>query len=328
MAAADFVIRPIEDRDIEAVVKLWGDCQLTVSYNDPVADIQLARQTPSSTVLVGLERDQVVATAMAGSEGHRGWLYYVAVDPGRRGKGYAKKLIAEAERFLAAQGVPKVQLMIRETNQAVRAVYEKLGYEHTPRLVMARWLKEPAAAAPAPLTTTVTFLEMLENPRRHVPAPYGVQVALMRAHHPTVGFYRFLFDAVGRDWVWISRRFWSDAELARVIQNPKVELTVLYVAGVPAGYFELDRTAANEVELSFFGLMPEFIGQGLGRFMINAAVSAAWVGEPGRVWVHTCDLDHPRALSLYQKAGFKPYRQETETLKDPRLVGLSWPKRR
>ena len=169
---------------------------------------------------------------------------------------------------------------------------------------------------------------MTENPRRHVPPPHGVRVALMRAERPTAGFYRFLFDAVGRDWVWISRRFWSDAELTKVIHDPLVELTVLYVAGVPAGYFELDRRIADEVELSFFGLMPDFIGLGLGRFLINAAVDAAWQGEVRRVFVHTCDLDHPRALSVYQKAGFTPYRQETETLKDPRLVGLPWPKRR
>jgi ribosomal protein S18 acetylase RimI-like enzyme len=325
---ADLAIRPIEDRDVEAVARLWGDCNLTVSYNDPLADIALARRTPSSTVLVGLQGEQVVATAMVGSDGHRGWLYYVGVDPGHRGKGYAKTIVQAGESWLAAQGVPKVQLMIRETNTQVRTVYEKLGYEHTPRMVMARWLKDSPGRTTEPLTTTVTFLEMAENPHRHVAAPYGIRVALLRAEHPTVGFYRYLFDAVGRDWAWISRRFWSDEELAAVIQHPKVELTVLHVAGVPAGYFELDRRIEGKVELAFFGLMPEFIGKGLGKFMLNAAVSAAWTGETGRVWVHTCDLDHPHAIGLYQKAGFKPYRQETEVLKDPRLVGLPLPRRR
>ncbi len=328
MTATELAIRPIEDGDIDAVVRLWRDCELVVSYNDPLADIALARASPSATILVGLKDDKVVATAMAGSDGHRGWLYYVAVDAAHRSKGYARAVIGAAERFLAGKGVPKVQLLIRESNAGVRAHYEKLGYELAPRLLMQRWLAQPAAEDPAPLTTVVTFLEMSENPKRHVPAPHGVRVALMRAERPTVGFYRFLFDAVGRDWVWISRRFWSDAELTQVIHDPGIEITVLYVAGVPAGYFELDRRVAGEVEVSFFGLMPDFIGQRLGRFLINAAVDAAWQGEVSRVWLHTCDLDHPRALSVYQKAGFKPYRQETETLRDPRLVGLPLPKRR
>src|SRR5437899_2027465 len=156
MTEATLTIRPIEDRDIESVVKLWRDCNLTVSYNDPLADIALARKTPSATLLVGLKDDTLVATALAGSDGHRGWLYYVGVDPAHRGQGYAKAIIAAGEAWLAAQGVPKVQLMIRETNQMVRAVYETLGYEHTPRTVMARWLKDAATARKEPLTTTVT----------------------------------------------------------------------------------------------------------------------------------------------------------------------------
>ncbi|MBI1778782.1 MAG: GNAT family N-acetyltransferase [Proteobacteria bacterium] len=193
---------------------------------------------------------------------------------------------------------------------------------------MARWLKEPEAGPRKPLSTVVTFLEMSANPKRQVPAPHGVRVALMRAERPTVVFYRFLFDAVGRNWVWISRRFWSDQELTRVIHDPGVEITILYVAGVPAGYFELDRRVPGAVELSFFGLMPEFIGLSLGRFLLNAAIDAAWQGETQRLWVHTCDLDHPRALGVYQKAGFVAVRQELETLKDPRLVGLPWPEGR
>ena len=95
---------------------------------------------------------------------------------------------------------------------------------------------------------------------------------------------------------------------------------------MPAGYFELDRRKPGECELGFFGLMPDFIGRGLGRWLLEKAVDAAWSApDVGRVWVHTCNLDHPRALGLYQKVGFVPFKQFEEPMRDPRLVGLPWP---
>jgi GNAT superfamily N-acetyltransferase len=98
---------------------------------------------------------------------------------------------------------------------------------------------------------------------------------------------------------------------------------VLYVDGVPAGYAELDRRKQEEVELAYFGLVPEFIGRKLGPFLLNWAVDTAWFGKPKRLWVNTNNLDHPKALQIYQKAGFVPYRQETQTIPNPRLVLLS-----
>ncbi|MFQ5784719.1 MAG: GNAT family N-acetyltransferase [Alphaproteobacteria bacterium] len=164
------------------------------------------------------------------------------------------------------------------------------------------------------IETTVTYLEMRAPPKRPgVPAPLG-KLAILRAERPTVSFYRYLYNSVGGPWNWTDRRRIDDDTLRAIIEDPKVEIYVLYVAGVPAGYVELDRRFESEVELAYFGLMPEFVGRGLGSYFLDWAVTAAWMAGPERLWVHTCTLDHPRALSLYQRAGFVAYKQEIETV--------------
>ena len=101
-----------------------------------------------------------------------------------------------------------------------------------------------------------------------------------------------------------------------------VEILVLYRNGAPAGFAELDRRQEGQIELAYFGLMPEAIGQGLGVWLLHEIIDIAWSCEPERLWLHTCTHDHPRALPLYQRAGFAPYRQETRTIPDPRTAGL------
>jgi GNAT superfamily N-acetyltransferase len=88
-------------------------------------------------------------------------------------------------------------------------------------------------------------------------------------------------------------------------------VNVLWADGVPAGYVELDRREPPGVEIGYFGLMPEFIGQGLGAFLLDWAIRHAWRARPRRLWLHTCDLDHPRALAFYQKLGFRIYDRRT-----------------
>ena len=109
-------------------------------WNDPRADIALARETPSSTVLVGREDGRVVATAMAGSDGHRGWVYYVAAAPGVQRQGHGRAIMAAAEAFLRERGVPKVELMVRGDNVAARGFYDRLGYSTEDVVVMSRRL--------------------------------------------------------------------------------------------------------------------------------------------------------------------------------------------
>src|SRR5580693_2935903 len=119
---------------------------------------------------------------------------------------------------------------------------------------------------------TVTYLEMFERPpARAVPAPLG-KLALMRAEVCTVSFYRYLYETVGTPWVWYERRMMSDAALAAELEKSTLEIFVLYVGGVPAGYFELDAAEPRQTLLSYFGLMPDFIGRRLGPFLLNAAI--------------------------------------------------------
>ncbi len=137
------VVRPCADGDRDALVALWGACGLLVPWNDPLADIALARSKPNAALLVGLEagEDPPVASVMAGHDGHRGWLYYLAVDPARRGRGHGRTMVAAAEAWLAGAGMPKAQLMVRETNQTAMAFYARLGYAPSPVTVMQKWLK-------------------------------------------------------------------------------------------------------------------------------------------------------------------------------------------
>jgi GNAT superfamily N-acetyltransferase len=169
---------------------------------------------------------------------------------------------------------------------------------------------------------TVTYLEMFERPPlRTLPAPHG-KLALMRAETCTVSFYRYLYETVGTPWVWFERRLMSDIALAAELEKPSTEVFVLYVGGVPAGFFELNAAESKETELCYFGLMPEFIGRRLGPFLLNAAIEQAWSRQIERFWVHTCTFDHPRALPLYQRAGFVVYARRRVSFDDPRETGI------
>jgi hypothetical protein len=143
---AELAIAEIEDADISAVVSLWERCALTRPWNDPVADIMLARKGPNSTILLGREHDRIVASAMVGHDGHRGWVYYVAVDPDRRGRGLGRAIMTAAEDWLRQAGIVKLQLLVRRDNAKAGAFYETIGYDEAQVTVFAKWLdgREPA----------------------------------------------------------------------------------------------------------------------------------------------------------------------------------------
>lgn len=139
------LIRPIRDGDTNAVIELWRQCGLLRPWNDPVADISLARNTQSAEIFVGICDDDIIAAAiMCGHDGHRGWLYYLAVSPERHRQGLGKMIVAHAEQWLRAQDVPKLELMIRSTNTGVAKFYESIGYKTEPVITMSRWLHQPA----------------------------------------------------------------------------------------------------------------------------------------------------------------------------------------
>jgi GNAT superfamily N-acetyltransferase len=142
------------------------------------------------------------------------------------------------------------------------------------------------------------------------PAPDGVRV--VRAAPPGVRFYRYLYDGVGSPWHWYDRKRWSDEQLAAVVNDPEVEVHVAWRDGVPAGYVELDRRVERECEVAYFGLFPEAIGGGLGTWLLRWAIREAWKQAEGmeRLWVHTCTLDHPSALGVYEKCGFHAFGHE------------------
>jgi GNAT superfamily N-acetyltransferase len=157
-----------------------------------------------------------------------------------------------------------------------------------------------------------TYLEMFAHPQRVVPPPKE-GLTVVHAKMPPIAYYRFLYDAVGQDYDWTSRMKLSDAELAALLHNPRLEVHVLMTDGVEAGFAELDRRIEGEIELVQFGLMPQFIGQGMGRYFLQWTIDKAWSYGPRRFWLHTCTKDHPAALPNYLKAGFAIY---SEVVKD------------
>jgi len=134
--------RDITDADVEAVVALWQACGLTRPWNDPYKDISFARRSENATVLVLAHDGHIVASAMAGHDGHRGVLYYVAVDPARQRQGLGKAAVRAGEEWLKARGVWKVNLLVRDENAAARGFYEALGYGVNPVISMARTIIE------------------------------------------------------------------------------------------------------------------------------------------------------------------------------------------
>ncbi len=315
-------VREIQDSDVEGVIALWRACDLLRPWNDPERDIARARAAPHAEIFVVAGDDGIIASVMAGHDGHRGWIYYLAAAPERRGKGLGRLLMDHAEDWLRGQGVAKINLMIRAGNP-VAGFYAALGYEAEARTVMAKWLETPPDNDRADtIEVTTTSLEMLERPTRPLaPLPGGKRrLSLIRAKNPPVDFYRYLYNTVGGPWSWYERNLLSDEKLAAIVHDEKVEIYVLYIEGAPAGYAELDFRDPPDVELAYFGLMPDFIGQGFGAYLLDWTIDTAWTREPKRLWVHTCTLDHPAALAFYQKAGFMPFEQKTETIPDPKLL--------
>ena len=168
-----------------------------------------------------------------------------------------------------------------------------------------------ASASKRRIPMTVTFLEMNAKPTALPPPQPRGKVALLRAEKPPTHFYRYLYDTIGNDYYWVDRRKLSPEALTPVIHDPLNQLFVLYTDGSPAGMAELDFRQTGLCNISYFGLMPETIGRRLGFFFLYHTCINAWLQPIERLTINTCTLDHPRALPLYQRMGFRPYdRQE------------------
>ena len=157
------------------------------------------------------------------------------------------------------------------------------------------------------LDVAVTYLEQTERP--HFPAPSGAErnATVMRVGDPPVHFYRYIYALVGDPHHWETRKRMNDEDLAALIKHEDVHIYVLYVDGAPAGFTEIDHRQRETALIRFFGLAPDFIGQGFGRYFLLNAINNAWSLGPERIRLETCTLDHPAALPLYQKLGFTPF---------------------
>jgi hypothetical protein len=138
-------ITAIEDGDIAEVIALWQRCGSTRPWNDPAADIALARKETNSTILLGRNDGTLVASVLVGHDGHRGWVYYVTSDPEHRFKGFGRAIMSAAEDWLRARGILKLQLMVRKDNTKVHAFYRSIGYYNQETVTFAKWLdgREP-----------------------------------------------------------------------------------------------------------------------------------------------------------------------------------------
>ncbi|MBB5041963.1 GNAT family N-acetyltransferase [Shinella fusca] len=171
---------------------------------------------------------------------------------------------------------------------------------------------------PAPIAVHITALEMTAPPKQSLPVPVNVHTAILSAPEIPPAFYRFLYRQVGSRWHWVDRLRMDDETLAATLSDKRNSVTVLYVNGAPAGFFELWQENEDVVELSHFGLFERALGLGIGKWFLLQTLYAAWSSGPKRVRVTTNNLDHPRALQLYQMFGFSPVGTQ-----DAELVPLS-----
>ncbi|MGE5723367.1 MAG: GNAT family acetyltransferase [Sphingomonadales bacterium] len=139
---AEVTIRPMEDRDRAGVVRLWQACALTRPWNDPDRDLTMAMESTDATLFVAEQGGAVIGSVMTGFDGHRGWIYYLAVAPDWQREGLGRRLFAAAEAWLKQRGAPKIQLMVREGNAAAARFYEAIGLEIQPVVTYGRWLRD------------------------------------------------------------------------------------------------------------------------------------------------------------------------------------------
>jgi GNAT superfamily N-acetyltransferase len=172
-------------------------------------------------------------------------------------------------------------------------------------------------ARDANLPTTIvkrTYLEMRSAEELRPAATPRPEPAIERMAECSVDFFRYLYREVGRAYHWTDRLGWTDENIRTYLATPGVSVWLMSWGGAPAGYFELREHQDRSVEIAYFGLLPDYIGRGWGKYLLTRAVQSAWELDTERVWLHTCTLDHPAALPNYLKRGFRPIREEVYTI--------------
>ncbi|MDS1270867.1 GNAT family N-acetyltransferase [Lipingzhangella sp. LS1_29] len=183
------------------------------------------------------------------------------------------------------------------------------------------------------MDVTIWHLEQTSPQQLRPARAPGLDTTVARVEEPLPEFNRFLYTAVGGNWHWTSRLAWTYEQWRDWLNRDGVETWVAMALGAPAGYVELDGTAPGEVEIAYFGLMPQRHGYGLGGHLLTLALRRAWdlalrwtsLAETERVSVQTCSLDSPAALANYQSRGMRIYRTETSSSPDPGPAIGPWP---
>jgi GNAT superfamily N-acetyltransferase len=167
-------------------------------------------------------------------------------------------------------------------------------------------------------SVTRTYLEMSSPGDLQASPPPEPEPHVERLQHCPVSLFRLLYQEVGRAFRWTDRLAWSDDAVRRHLATKGVSIWLMSWNGEPAGYFELCEREDGSAEIAYFGLLPDFIGRGWGKYLLTRAVQAAFGTGARRVWLHTCTLDHPAALPNYLKRGFRPVRQEVYEIAEKR----------
>ena len=182
-------------------------------------------------------------------------------------------------------------------------------------------LEDGLHAVPAGHTASVvTHLEMCAEAAQRPEADLPLDLARVTA--PESDWYLNLFRKVGAPWLWFGRLVMDRDELRTILSDEQVHVYVVRDGTEEVGLLELDFRRHGDCELAYFGLAPEAVGGGAGRWLMNRAIRLAWAEGIARFHVHTCTLDHPAALDFYRRSGFTPYAHEIEIAPDPRLSGL------
>ena len=175
-----------------------------------------------------------------------------------------------------------------------------------------------------PKDVHVWHLEMKEATARKEPP--NQRYELRKVRKPLPEFNRFLYVTVGAPWMWYMRLNWSWQHWAEFLDRDGVETWVAYQEGTPVGYFELESQLGTQTEICYFGLVPEFIGLGLGKALLEDAIDRAWRIAKTRIWLHTCSLDHSAALPNYLARGFKVFKEENFKEMIPSESLEPWPR--
>jgi len=162
----------------------------------------------------------------------------------------------------------------------------------------------------ASIEVTRTYLETREPSELDGVKLDDPEIQIEEQRDCSVELFRFLYVEVGRNYHWIDRLPWTDEDIRAYLAQPEITLWLMAYGDERAGYFELRKCEDGSTEIAYFGLLPEFIGRGLGKHLLTCATEQAWADGANRVWLHTCTLDDPAALPNYLKRGFRPYKTE------------------